>query len=405
MYRIGMILENPFPPDIRVEKEAKALLSAGFQVELLCAASNQLPASEQTPYRLQIFREPIRRKMLTRSLEGITLFETAWLEPLQGFIAERKPDILHVHDFPLLKTVLHVAESAQIPVVADMHENMPAALVVQRKTRRFYLRPLDTLIHNYYLWRWNEMRLLPRCRHILVVVPEAAERLLKYGIPAERITVVSNTESESTFLMDGIDSEIVSRYRHEWVVSYVGGVGPHRGVDTAIKAILHVVHDIPNFRLLIIGVRKDYYLSRLMQLVKRLKVEKWVEFIGWQPFDKVNTFISMSSVCLVPHNNFEHTQTTVPHKLFQYMLAGKPVVVSDVRPLKRIVEETQSGIVFKANDPLSLAHQLIELHRNTLLAEMLGKNGYTAAHGLYSWNHDAQRLVDMYRAIELSGAS
>lgn len=400
MYRIGMILDQPFPPDIRVEKEAKALLSAGFEVQLLCAASAGLPASEQTPYQLQIRREAVARSFLTRSLEGITLLEKTWIKPLQRFIAECKPDALHVHDFPLLKTVLRVAKAAQIPVIADLHENMPALLLIQRRTRRFYLRPLDALVHNYYWWRWNERRLLPRCQQVLVVVPEASERLLKYGVPAEKITVISNTESEATFSIDRIDPQLVSGYRQDWVASYIGGVGPHRGIDTVIKAVPQVVQQIPNFRLLIIGVTKGSYLSWLVQLVRELKIEKWVEFVGWQPFDKVNTFVSLSSVCLVPHNDFEHTQTTVPHKLFQYMLAGKPVIVSDVRPLKRIAEDTQAGLVFKANDPSSLAQQLVELHHNPALAERLGRNGYMAARGPYSWSQDAQKLVNVYQKLE-----
>jgi glycosyltransferase involved in cell wall biosynthesis len=103
---------------------------------------------------------------------------------------------------------------------------------------------------------------------------------------------------------------------------------------------------------------------------------------------------------LVPHNDSEHTQTTVPHKLFQYMIAGKPVIVSDVRPLKRIIEETHSGLVFKANDPRSLAQALINLCYTPGLGEQSGHNGRQASTGPYAWRHDARRLINLYRKIE-----
>ena len=49
-----------------------------------------------------------------------------------------------------------------------------------------------------------------------------------------------------------------------------------------------------------------------------------------------------------PHEDFEHTQTTVPHKLFQYMMGRKTVLVSDCAPLKRIIGDNEAGYVFKA---------------------------------------------------------
>ena len=44
--RIGMILENDFPPDIRVEKEARSLIEAGHKVYLLCMQKKTGPSEE-----------------------------------------------------------------------------------------------------------------------------------------------------------------------------------------------------------------------------------------------------------------------------------------------------------------------------------------------------------------------
>ncbi len=127
--------------------------------------------------------------------------------------------------------------------------------------------------------------------------------------------------------------------------------------------------------------------------------------MSWQPSGRARSYIAASSACLVPYSASEHTHTTVPHKLFQYMLAGKPVVVSDVRPLKRIIEETQAGLVFKADDPTSLAEALIALHKTPGLTERLGANGHRAAVGPYAWRHDARRLVEVYRSLGTSMVS
>lgn len=398
--RIGMILGLPFPPDVRVEKEAKALTNAGFEVGLLAQLKDpQEPAREQTLYGLNIYREAVSQSLWERNIKGWTLIESSWMTPIQKFIREFKPDILHVHDFPLVYSSWKLAKPRGIPVVADLHENMPAAYRIWRANLDPLRRMRDSIFRNYYLWRWHERRILPLCDRIIVVVPEAAERLLNDGIPEEKIVVVSNTEDETTFGLEAPNSQILSEYHDEWVVSYVGGGGAHRGLDTTIRAVPLASREIPSFKLLVVGIREKWDLSALKKLIKQNNVRKQVEILGWQPFKKISSYISASSVCLVPHNDSEHTQTTVPHKLFQYMILGKPVVVSDVRPLKRIIQDTHSGLVFKANDPTSLANCLIQLYQDPALRETLGENGHRAALSTYSWKNDAQRLVQLYQEI------
>ena len=404
MTRIGMILAKPFPPDIRVEKETKALIDAGFQVGLLARSSESTaPYCERTEDGLDIYRPVVTEEPIwSRQIKGITLHEKSWQKPLKQFLADFDPGVLHVHDFPMLNTVLQTASPLGIPVVADLHENMPAAYRIWRRGYPWPRRLKDSLFHNYRLWRWHEKRILPQCERIFVVVPEAAERLHRYGIPESRITIVSNTEDDTTFELQPPSRETQERYAPLWVISYVGGIGPHRGVDTAILAMPQVAQHVPHAHLLIVGARDNHQKHKLQKLARRCLVSKQVEIIGWQPFERVRDFVQVSAACLVPHSDSEHTNTTVPHKLFQYMIAGKPVVVSNVRPLKRIVEETKAGLVFAADDPGSLAQALIQLYEEYEMAHEYGANGRQAATGAYSWKHDARRLVNIYRVIEAS---
>jgi glycosyltransferase involved in cell wall biosynthesis len=401
MTRIGMILEKKFPPDIRVEKEARALTSAGFDVVLLCRASDGQAAREDLNYGLRLYRTALKPiSLLQKVSRRVTLVDEAWLEAIRQFIRDFQPDALHVHDFPLVRTALSAAKEFELPVIADLHENMPAALLVHRATQPPLLRLKDSIERNYYLWKWHEKKSLPLCERVIVVVPEAAERLPSYGIPDARISVVSNTEAASTFDLRNLDEQVLARHRDKWIISYIGSIGVHRGVDTVICAVPHLVKQIPNFLFLIVGADlESRYSQQLMQLADELGVKDHVEMIGWQPFEKVSSYVSISAACLVPHARTEHTETTVPHKLFQYMLAGKPVIVSDVRPLKRIVDETQSGLVFAADNPLSFADKVMTLHKDVELGKKLGGNGQKAADGRYSWIHDARRLVEVYEKI------
>lgn len=405
--RIGMVLEGDFPPDIRVEKEARALLAAGHEIYLLGYGSIDINyPTEEDVEGVVVRRIPPIHLQSSRPGQWnyirfhLTFQNRYWAVQIKRYVRDFHIDVLHVHDLPLVGTAISVGRRLGIPVIADLHENMAAAFRIRRTNLPPVKRTMDAIFHNYYLWRLYEKQVLPRCARVIVVVREAAERLYGYGLNRDKVVLVSNTEDETTFRLDHLDPDILKRYKNQWVVGYIGGIGPHRGVDTAIRAAPLAAQQIPNFRLVVVGAKSERHLNPLMRLVRQLVVDEWVEILSWQPFSMVGSYIAASAVCLVPYNDSEHTQTTVPHKLFQYMIAGKPVVVSDVRPLKRIVKETQSGLVFKANDPVSLAQAIIKLYRTPYLRRRLGRNGHRAARGAYAWRHDARVLVELYRKLE-----
>ena len=393
--------DRPFPPDIRVEKEIDTLSRVGHKVTVLAKRIPNTAARAENIYSnsSRVKRVVLRKPLIFEEFwRLISLQNLNWAPHLVKFVEEDRPDVIHVHDFNLVPTALHVCRGFKIPLIADLHENMPAARKVSRLALKPIPRLLSAIAFNYYLWKWYEFRTLPKCDRVIVVVPEAAKRLYKYGIPESKIVLVSNTEDETTFKVkpEIIDPEIMKKYHSNWVVSYIGGLGQHRGLDTTIKAITEAAKEIPDLMLLIVGARENTEKYQLLNLIKRLGADNWIDVIEWQPFDQINSYIMISQACLVPYNNFEHTQTTVPHKLFQYMICAKPVVVSDCRPLARIVNETQSGLVFKAGNSMNLAKKLIQLYNDPKTAAKMGMQGKAAALGPYSWRHDAKRLADMY---------
>ena len=392
-----------FPPEIRLEKESIALADAGHKITILTqrTSSEQL---EQEKYSKNFYIKRVKINPLSgykNVVSRFSLFFSNYIPQLKNFIEFERPDVLHVHDLGPIPTVLEVAKEYNLPVIADLHENMPAALVAWRRNDPIVKRFIRSISLNYRVWRWHEARALSKCHKILVVVPEAAERLYRYGIPKSEILVVSNTEDETTFknYPEQADQSILNKYNNKFVVSYIGGLGPHRGIDTTLKSLPYIRNKIPNFKLLVVGAN-DEQIKNIIAEAKSFEMEKYVSVVGWQPFERVNSYVMASNVCLVPHNNFEHTQTTVPHKLFQYMICKKPVLVSDCKPLKRIVEETNAGSVFRANDSKDLAAKLIKMHESPDKLILMGECGKKAALGKYAWRNDAKKLVQMYSELE-----
>jgi glycosyltransferase involved in cell wall biosynthesis len=104
----------------------------------------------------------------------------------------------------------------------------------------------------------------------------------------------------------------------------------------------------------------------------------------------------------VPHRKHAHTDATIPHKLFQYMLASRPVIVSNCRPLARIIRETDAGLVFESGNVSELAIRIAELAANPGLREEMGRRGRAAAATRYNWETEGQKLVALYDKISAS---
>ena len=389
--RIGMVLCKPYPPDIRLEKEIRSLTEAGHDLFVLAERRDEEPKREKVSGAVTDRHTPPHS--FRRRLDWIR-FQTSfrsnfWNNRIRNFVKRNNLEILHVHDLPLVGTTLDVAGEFDIPVVADMHENYPAAKQLWSEGIR---DPLVWFGDDYRRWQRYEKEILPLANKVITVVDEAAERLQESGaVDPEHMTVVMNVEEKSWF-DDLATSESIADDTIRLV--YVGGVRPHRGLDLVITALSEIPRE-HKVSLRIVGARGEY-ASELVKLASDLEIGERVDLVEWLPLKEIPNAILECDIGIVPHQKHAHTDATIPHKLFQYMLASKPVLVSNCRPLERIVKETKSGLVFESGNPSDLALKILDLATNSKLCVELGSNARKSAMGPYSWEIEGQKLVGLY---------
>jgi glycosyltransferase involved in cell wall biosynthesis len=212
------------------------------------------------------------------------------------------------------------------------------------------------------------------------------------GVPEQNISCVRNTPELQRYSPHRTNGENggIGTTRGETLL-YVGKVDRHRGVETAIRAMPRIVERFPRATLRIIGSGTEQ--RRLADITRELGMEAFVIFEGWLDFEHVPTRIGESTICLIPHLQSEHTDTTVPNKIFDYMAAGKPVVASDCAPLKRIVRETRCGLTFKSGSSDDLSEKILQLLENAG-ARAYGLRGQRAVLEKYHWEKDCAVLLD-----------
>lgn len=394
--RIGMVLQAQIPPnDIRVEKEAATLLAAGHEVHLLLEGGAQMSREElwQGIRLLRGVSMGRAREIAHRYTFNFTFRDALWRSAIERFVGERSIEALHVHDLPLVGEALGAGRRAGIPVVADMHENFPAGLQVWYTSR---LKKMT--IYNERRWARYERRILGEVDAVIAVIEESKERLAGIGIDPDSIFVVPNTESRS-WEQAPVDPVILERYRGRFVLSYVGKFSTHRGLDVIVRAMPRLRERIPGVALLLVGDRNRPYMERLRRLIESTGVGDVVELTGWQPFRKIWSYIEASDVCIVPHQRNPHTDTTIPHKIFQYMLLGKPVIVSDCPPLLRVIEDAGAGLVFRHDDPADFAERVLELYDDPARRARIAATGREAFFDRWNWEATSAPLLALYEDL------
>jgi len=88
-----------------------------------------------------------------------------------------------------------------------------------------------------------------------------------------------------------------------------------------------------------------------------------------------------------------------PIKLFEYMSAGIPVVVSNFPLWKDIVEKTGAGIVVDPLDKTAVSSAVKWLFDHEQEAERMGKNGASAVQHEMNWGTEAKKLLHLYKGL------
>lgn len=381
--KILMMLENNFPPDTRVENEIHSLQEEGHEVHIAC-----LKTKENT--KINSFGSTIIHRFeisefVRKSSVGALAFPfyfNFWSKRVYRLFADYKYDAIHVHDLPLAAVGFRIKKRFGVRFILDLHENWPALLEISEHTKTF----LGKLLFSVKQWKAYEKRYLLRADEVVVVVEEAKQRVVGLGVEESKVHVVSNTQNLEEFAFEAYpkpDSKI--RF------VYGGGVTYHRGLQYVLQAAARIQSE--NFEIRIVGAGR--YLRKLQELARELNIENKICFYGWRDRQELLKLIAESDVALIPHVKSDHTDSTIPHKLFQYLYTEKPILASNCQPIERIIKETCGGWIYPFSDIDHLAGVMQQIIDGALDLKAFSK-GRPLVVEKYNWDKDKLKLQAIY---------
>jgi glycosyltransferase involved in cell wall biosynthesis len=387
---IFIVYKEDYPWDVRVEKLAKALKEAKYRVTIVARNLDQKPVYESSG-EFQIRRLPRFRSLpafLQKLFNFPLWFNPVWIYTILKSINGASDPVIIVRDLPLVRAATTIARFRKAKVVFDMAEVYPEMYGSSAKyTNQSWF---EKIIKSPSVAARYEKSVLPRVNHTIAMIEESRDRLLAMGVPANAVTIVSNTPP--------VDKYNSQRHHHTGEILrivYVGFLTELRGLDLLVEATAHFIkkgYAKNTIQVDIVG--KGASKKKLIDMVQKLDIEESVRVHGWLSQDEVDELMRNANVGALTYRVCGHWNHTIPNKIFDYMLAGIPVLATEVLPIQRIINETSCGVVCRDLDPADIAERL-EYLRDPAVRQALGECGYQAVQEKYNWETDKQRLIEV----------
>lgn len=300
-------------------------------------------------------------------------------------------DVIHAHS-------RH--DNAQAAVVAGRRLGVPVVYEVRGFIEETWRsRGGDPLADEYRLFKRAETACMQAADAVVTLSGTMRDDIVARGVPADHVTVVGNAVGDA-FLEPvpdpaalraglGIDPGDV-------VYGVVSTLNDYEGIDVLVAAIarLRALPGHERARLLVVGGGPAEADLRTMAEGG----DGSVVMTGRVPHEEVRAYHAAIDVFCVPRRRTTVTALVPPLKPIEALATGRPLVVSDLPPLRELVEACEAGLVAAPDDPDAWVAAMARLYappdRSALGARA---RRWVSEHR--TWTAASDRYAQIYREL------
>jgi len=366
--KIIVSVTNDIYTDQRVRRVCEFLVEQNYEVTLcgrLLKNSKPLP---ETSYKTVRFKLPFNKGAKFYAIFNLRLFI---------YLIFHKADALLSNDLDtLLANSLASKFKSNCKLYYDSHEYFTGVpeLIARPKVQRF--------------WKKIEKTYLPKT-YKMYTVNESIANLYRKEYQRE-VFVVRNI-SDFNGVKNTYTKKELGLPEDRYVIIIQGaGINIDRGAEEAVEAIKL----LPDCVLIFVG--DGDVIPQLKNKVKNENIEDKVLFFGKRPYNELMSLTSLSDIGLsLDKDTNINYKYSLPNKIFDYIHANTPLIVSDLIEVKRIVENHQIGVVISNHQPQTIAKAIRQMLDDKNQYRKFKLNTKKASKAL-TWRNECRVLKDIY---------
>ncbi len=247
------------------------------------------------------------------------------------------------------------------------------------------------VLQNSWLIRasfWLERFLYQQARHVMVNSPGYVAHVQQRG--ARQVALIPNGADATMFdpADDGHDFRQKHHIEGKFIALYAGAHGVSNDLGTLLEAA-ELLNDDPNIVIVLLGDGKEK-----PALVKKATAMGLQNVIFLPPIAKneMSGALAASNACIAILKPIPLYATTYPNKVFDYMAAGRPVVLAIDGFIRQVIDEAQAGLFVNPGEPEALANAIRQLAADPQTAQNMGIRGRRVVMEQFDRSALAQRL-------------
>lgn len=311
---------------------------------------------------------------------GLLLQEAAFARAVR----EARPEIIHVHDLPMLRLGRRLAEESGARLVYDAHEFFPFQVGMKPSARFWFERERADI----------------RAPNIIITVNQylAAEIRKFYGVGDIRVIYNTAPFEDHTARRESGRAKLAERVslprEGGCVLLYLGYLAEQRGAFELIEAVSLLPE---NYVLAVMG--DGDVRERLEERIDQLKLKGRVAFLGLVPREQVPALVVGADIGLVTQKPVAVNETNCsPNRLSDYIMGGLPLALSDLPFLRWFVETYECGALFDPRDPRSMAQAIRAMFDDSERFAALRRKALEAARQ-FNWDIEGRKFLELYAGL------
>lgn len=340
-----------------------------------------------------------KRRFDERNAGGVRLVETPDLHPSSGYdlwdtlaritwLRGRQFDLVHAFEARpvVIGPSLYLRRFRGTPLVMDWCDWFGAGGSVEERSNpvvRTLLRPVETFF---------EERFRRYATGTTVINSILRERAIELGIPSGQILLLPNG-ANVTEIRPQKERDVRRRLalpEDAPIIAYTGAIF-RRDAALMAAAFDQIQQQRPEARLLLIG----YCNIAVEKLVQNPAA---VIRTGPVTFAQLADYVAACDIGWLPLQNSDANRGRFPMKINDFMAAGRPLIVTDVGDMGKLVQVKGIGCV-TADRPESLAQAVLDLLAKTDVRAEMGQRARRIAEDEFAWPRVTDQLESFYRQV------
>ncbi len=388
---ILIIVQNlPVPFDRRVWQEATTLRAAGCDVTVICPKKKMYRKGFEVIDGITVMRYPLLLEADRNPFAYMIEFGSCWLATaILSVIAYLRNPFAVIHacnppDTYFLLGLLYRPFSVKF--VFDHHDLSPEMYLAKGG------RESGTLFRTLVRLEYWTMRSADRVIAVNESHREIAVR--RGGVRDEHVVIVRSGPRSAWVNRKAPDAGL--KKGKKFLVVYLGEMCEQDGVDRLLEAIQSYRARFANdTHFVLVGGGPDQ--PRMVKLASELGLSEIVEFTGRIPDEDLRSYLSTADVCVDPDPLTSWSNLSTMNKIIEYMAFGRPIVAFDLLENRRTA--TSAALYVEPNDVIKFASAVRDLLDDPRQRESMGRFGETRFTDVLSWEHSAEKLIDLYRSL------